>query len=47
LWEVATGKQVLRFVGHEGKVDEVAFGPRGVVLTGSVDRTLRLWLAPN
>src|SRR5262249_59705128 len=37
LWEVATARERHRFIGHEFRVDEVAFSPDGklVVSTGA------------
>src|SRR5882672_9765784 len=44
IWEVATGKTLHILVGHTEYVPRVAFSPDGkYVLTGSVDRTARLW----
>jgi hypothetical protein len=44
LWEVATGKEVRRFVGHSESVESVVISRGGeYVLTGSGDNTARLW----
>lgn len=42
-WEIATGREVVRFEGHRGNIYSVAFAPDGSVLTGSRDRSIRLW----
>jgi hypothetical protein len=44
LWDVATGTFMARLVGHEGKVQCLAFAPDGTHLaSGSYDKTVRLW----
>jgi WD40 repeat protein len=44
LWDVATGKEVRRFTGHEGSVNSVAVTPDGkYVVSGSGDKTVRVW----
>jgi sugar lactone lactonase YvrE len=44
LWDVATGKEIRAFKGHEDDVNSTAFSPDGkCVLTGSDDNTARLW----
>jgi len=44
LWQVPSGKQLLRCSGHNGLVWSVAFSPDGQTLaSGSLDHTVRLW----
>src|SRR5262245_60813243 len=44
LWDVATGKELLRLEGHTAGVYGVAFLPGGKkAVSGSDDRTIRLW----
>jgi WD40 repeat protein/DNA-binding SARP family transcriptional activator len=44
LWDVATGKSLLRFVGHTAPITAVAFSPDGkTALSGSSDMSSILW----
>jgi WD40 repeat protein len=44
LYEVETGKELLKLVGHTGEVWVVGLSPDGkVAVTGAFDRTLRVW----
>jgi WD40 repeat protein len=44
LWDLETGKQLRRFVGHDREISCVQFSKNGLnVLTASSDTTLRLW----
>lgn len=44
VWEVATGTEVLRRKGHEGRAYQALFGPDGrTVLSSSLDLTALLW----
>jgi WD40 repeat protein len=44
VWDVATGKVVLRLDGHVGGVGQLAFSPNGKLLaSASADRTVLVW----
>jgi WD40 repeat protein len=43
LWNLETGDEIASFLGHKGPVYSVAFGPDGTVITGGIDRTIRIW----
>jgi WD40 repeat protein len=47
LWDLATGKDVFTFKGHNGWVWGVAFSKDGSgLVTGSQDTTARIWAVP-
>jgi WD40 repeat protein len=43
LWNVPTGEFLRELKGHSDGVTSVAFSADGRVVTGSSDRTLRIW----
>jgi WD40 repeat protein len=44
LWDIQTGQEIRRFIGHTASVENVVFSPDGkYVLTGSDDGTAMLW----
>ena len=44
LWDLGTGEEVRRLVGHKGPVCGLTISPDGkLALSGSLDRTVRLW----
>ncbi|KAF2858560.1 WD40 repeat-like protein [Piedraia hortae CBS 480.64] len=43
LWNVQTGQLVDRLSGHEGPVSTLCFAPDDQLVSGSWDRTVRLW----
>jgi WD40 repeat protein len=43
LWDVATGRELLVLEGHANAVTAVAFASGDVLVTASLDGTLRLW----
>ena len=48
IWDVLTGKPLVRLRGHEGAVESACFSPDGKrVVTASHDRTARIWDASN
>lgn len=44
LWDMATGNEIVQF-GHPGPVYAVAFGADGTIVTGCIDRAIRVWPA--
>jgi WD40 repeat protein len=48
LWDVASGKELHKFQGHTESVTCVTFSADGRrALSGSLDRTVRLWGLPG
>jgi WD40 repeat protein len=48
LWDVSSGSEIARFEGHAQAVTRVVFVGQGRrFLSGSLDRTVRLWDVPN
>ena len=48
LWDLDTGKQLLKFHGHEGAVKSVAIHSNGRdIVSAGADATIRLWQLPN
>jgi WD40 repeat protein len=44
LWDLESGREVRRFAGHTGLIQEVVFSPGGrLAVSGSRDQTVRLW----
>ena len=44
LWNIATGAQLVKFYGHSGQINSIAFSTDGKTLaTGSSDGTVLLW----
>jgi WD40 repeat protein len=47
LWDVSTGRELVRWQGHEAAVTALAFHPDGTtLLSGSKDGTIKLWNLP-
>ena len=48
IWDVAAGKEILSFQGHEGNVWSVCFSPDGKkIATSGSDNTARIWDSAN
>jgi WD40 repeat protein len=46
VWDVATGKEIRRMVGHRQGISSVAFSPDGQrIVSGSRDKSMRIWNA--
>jgi WD40 repeat protein len=44
LWDVSTGRELVRWEGHEAAVTSLTFHPDGnTLVSGSEDGTLKLW----
>lgn len=48
VWHVGSGSQVMRLLGHAGRIESVRFSPDGRrILTASADGTARVWDAKS
>lgn len=48
VWDIATGQQLSRFVGHKTEVSTIAVSPDNrYVVSGSKDKTIRIWRLLN
>jgi hypothetical protein len=48
VWDVAAGKELRQFKGHQGRVETVAYAPDGkTVASGSDDTTILIWDASS
>jgi WD40 repeat protein len=48
VWDLATGNQVFRLIGHQRQVKSLALSPDGKTLAScSEDGMVRLWKTPN
>ena len=44
LWDVTSGQAIRKLVGHDRKVNALAFGPKeDVLLSASHDKTVKIW----
>jgi WD40 repeat protein len=43
LWDLETGQEVLTLVGHDDGIIAQGFNQRGDLLTGGLDRVVRVW----
>ena len=43
VWSLETGKVVARFRGHVGPVNSIFVMPSGLVISGSSDKSMRVW----
>jgi len=42
MWDVGTGKVIAKWLGHDSRVNTVAYHSN-VIVTGSYDGTVRCW----
>jgi WD40 repeat protein len=43
VWDTTTGECITRFHGHEARVNTCIFKPKGIIITGSNDCSVRCW----
>lgn len=44
LWDIATKKEICKFIGHNLPIRSLTFSPNGkYIASGSIDKTIRLW----
>lgn len=43
MWSLSTGELVRKFTGHSDSVSCIDVSPDGTIVTGSLDKTVRVW----